>query len=131
MLETLGILLSRSGVTTITQSEHILGPALAFEEMNRSGGVLGKPIVPVVYDPAGDNTAYRNLARKLLAQDEVNIIFGCSYPPAARLCSRSSSATTAYSSIPQCTTPSPNDFGDGTIRDISLELCDEICQMGE
>ncbi len=73
-----GILFSRSGVTTITESEHFFGTALAIEEINGSGGVLGKPIVPIVYDPAGDNTAYRNLARKLLAEDEVNIIFGCS-----------------------------------------------------
>lgn len=73
-----GILFSRSGVTTITESEHFFGTALAIEEINQAGGVLGKPIIPVVHDPAGDNTAYRNLARKLLAEDEVNVIFGCS-----------------------------------------------------
>lgn len=71
-----GVLFSRSGVTEVTESEHFLGTVLAIEEINAAGGVLGKPIAPVAYDPGGDNTAYRNLARKLLTDDDVNIIFG-------------------------------------------------------
>lgn len=71
-----GVLFSRSGATEITESEHFFGTALAIEEINKAGGVLGKPIVPVAYDPGGDNSAYRNLARRLLTDDDVNIIFG-------------------------------------------------------
>ena len=73
-----GVLFSRSGITEVTETEHFLGTALAIEEINAGGGVLGRPIVPVAYDPGGDNTAYRNLARRLLTDDDVNIIFGCS-----------------------------------------------------
>ncbi|BCH61988.1 amino acid ABC substrate-binding protein (plasmid) [Agrobacterium vitis] len=73
-----GVLFSRSGITQITETEHFFGTALAVEEINEAGGVLGKPIVPVAHDPGGDNTAYRNLARRLLTDDDVNIIFGCS-----------------------------------------------------
>lgn len=73
-----GVLFSRSGVTEISESEHFFGTALAVEEINVAGGVLGKPIVPVAYDPGGETAAYRNLARRLLTHDDVNIIFGCS-----------------------------------------------------
>jgi urea transport system substrate-binding protein len=73
-----GVLFSRSGVTEITETEHFLGTALAIDEINAAGGVLGKPIVAVAYDPGGDNAAYRNLAQRLLTHDDVNIIFGAS-----------------------------------------------------
>lgn len=71
-----GVLFSRSGVTQVTESEHFLGTVLAIEEINAAGGVLGKPIVPVAYDPGGDNAAYRNFARRLLTDDDVSVIFG-------------------------------------------------------
>lgn len=73
-----GVLFSRSGVTEVTETEHYLGTILAIEEINASGGVLGMPIVPIAYDPGGDSVAYRNLARRLLTHDDVNIIFGAS-----------------------------------------------------
>lgn len=71
-----GLLFSRSGVTQVTESEHFLGTVLAIEEINAAGGVLGKPIAPLAYDPGGDNAAYRTLARRLLTDDDVCIIFG-------------------------------------------------------
>lgn len=73
-----GVLFSRGGVTSITESEHFFGTVLAIEEVNAAGGVLGRPIDPVAYDPQADNTAYRSLARELLTEDEVSVIFGCS-----------------------------------------------------
>jgi ABC-type branched-subunit amino acid transport system substrate-binding protein len=73
-----GVLFSRSGVTSVTESEHFFGTALAVEEINNSGGVLGRPIEPVAYDPGGHPDAYRVFARKLLADDDVNVLFGCS-----------------------------------------------------
>ncbi|KAB1073444.1 transporter substrate-binding domain-containing protein [Methylobacterium planeticum] len=73
-----GVLFSRSGVSGVTETEHFLGTALAIEEINRDGGVLGRQIEPVCYDPAGDNNAYRMFARKLLAEDDVEVVFGCS-----------------------------------------------------
>jgi urea transport system substrate-binding protein len=73
-----GVLFSRSGVSGVTETEHFLGTALAIEEINTAGGILGRPIEPVCYDPAGDNDAYRNLARRMLAEDGVEVVFGCS-----------------------------------------------------
>lgn len=73
-----GVLFSRSGVSGVTETEHFLGTALAIEEINTAGGVLGRQIEPICYDPAADNEAYRALARRLLADDGVEVIFGCS-----------------------------------------------------
>jgi branched-chain amino acid transport system substrate-binding protein len=73
-----GVLFSRSGVSGITETEHFLGTALAIEEINTAGGVLGRPIAPICYDPAGDNDAYRAYARRMLAEDGAEVVFGCS-----------------------------------------------------
>jgi branched-chain amino acid transport system substrate-binding protein len=73
-----GVLFSRSGVSGVTETEHFLGTALAIEEINEAGGVLGRPIEPICYDPAGNNDAYRTLARRMLSEDGVEVVFGCS-----------------------------------------------------
>lgn len=73
-----GILYSRSGATGVTESEHFFGTALAIEEINALGGVLGLPLIPTAYDPKGSPEEYRRLTGKLLIEDEINVIFGCS-----------------------------------------------------
>lgn len=73
-----GILYSRSGATGVTESEHFFGTALAIEEINALGGVLGVPLIPTTYDPKGSLDEYRRLTSKLLIEDEINVIFGCS-----------------------------------------------------
>lgn len=73
-----GVLFSQTGVTSVTETEHLSGTMLAIDEINRSGGVLGRTIEPIIYDPGANNQTYRALARRLLAEDEVSVIFGCS-----------------------------------------------------
>jgi branched-chain amino acid transport system substrate-binding protein len=73
-----GVLFSRSGPTGVTESEHFFGTALAIEEINQLGGVLDRPLIPVVYDPKGDIAEYRKLAARMLLEDEVTVVFGCS-----------------------------------------------------
>ena len=72
----IGVLYSRSGVTATTESQHFFGTVLAVEEINALGGVLGRPLEPVVYDPRSDSEEYRRLAARLLLDDEVGVIFG-------------------------------------------------------
>jgi ABC-type branched-subunit amino acid transport system substrate-binding protein len=74
----IGILYSRSGATSVTESEHFFGTTLAVEEINERGGVLDRPLVPTAYDPKGNSDEYRRLASRLLINDEINVIFGCS-----------------------------------------------------
>ena len=73
-----GVLYSRTGVTSVTESEHFFGTALAIGELNSRGGVLGRAIDPVAYDPKGDPDDYRQLAARLLFDDGISVLFGCS-----------------------------------------------------
>ena len=40
--------------------------------------MLDKPLVPTAYDPRGSSDEYGRLASRLLIDDEINVIFGCS-----------------------------------------------------
>ena len=73
-----GVLFSKTGTSYITEGEHTAGSMLAIEEINAAGGLLGREIVPVGYDPGGSSDAYRALARRMLVDDEVDVVFGCS-----------------------------------------------------
>lgn len=73
-----GVLFSRSGLMAVTESEHFFGTALAIEEINRNGGVLGREIEVIAYDPGSQPEVYRKLADRLLTDDGVSVIFGCS-----------------------------------------------------
>ncbi|MFL9872322.1 transporter substrate-binding domain-containing protein [Paraburkholderia megapolitana] len=74
----IGVLYSRTGVASATGSEHFFGTVLAIEEVNAAGGVGGRLFDPVVYDPKSDPDEYRRLATRMLQDDDVTVIFGCS-----------------------------------------------------
>jgi branched-chain amino acid transport system substrate-binding protein len=61
----------------VVESEPFRGTALAVEEINRAGGVLGREIEPVCHDPGSDPAAYRTLADRLMIEAGVGTIFGC------------------------------------------------------
>jgi ABC-type branched-subunit amino acid transport system substrate-binding protein len=73
-----GVLFSRSGLMAVTETEHFLGTALAIQEINQAGGILGREIEVVAYDPASDPETYRRMADRLLTEDGISVIFGCS-----------------------------------------------------
>jgi ABC-type branched-subunit amino acid transport system substrate-binding protein len=73
-----GVLFSRSGPMAITQTEHFLGTALAIQEINQGGGILKREIEVVAYDPGSDPETYRKMADRLLTEDGISVIFGCS-----------------------------------------------------
>jgi len=73
-----GVLFSRSGLMAVTESEHFFGTALAIQEINQAGGILGREIEVVAYDPGSQPEVYRKLADRLLTDDGVSVIFGCS-----------------------------------------------------
>lgn len=74
----IGVLYSRSGITAIVETSQLQGTLLAISEINESGGVLGKPISPIILDPASDPQRYSQLASTLLMDCGVSNIFGCS-----------------------------------------------------
>src|SRR6201990_2265529 len=73
-----GVLFSRTGLMAVSESEHFFGTALAIQEINNAGGILGREIEVVAYDPGSNPETYRKMADRLLTEDGASVIFGCS-----------------------------------------------------
>ncbi|WP_422774431.1 urea ABC transporter substrate-binding protein [Plantactinospora sp. WMMC1484] len=71
-----GILHSLSGTMAISEVTVRDAELLAIEEINATGGVLGKKIEPVVEDGASDWPTFAEKAQKLISQDRVATVFG-------------------------------------------------------
>lgn len=72
-----GVLFSKSGVTSTIGRSQTQGTLLAIDEINQAGGIDGREIVPVCYDAQSSPAAYVTLSEQLILQDKVNVIFGC------------------------------------------------------
>jgi branched-chain amino acid transport system substrate-binding protein len=72
-----GILFSQTGVTSAVEQSQLNATLLAIDEVNASGGVLGRMVEPVITDPASDPRKFRALAERLLTADRVRLLFGC------------------------------------------------------
>lgn len=72
-----GVLHSLSGTMAISETSLRDILLFTFDEINASGGVLGKMIEPVVVDGASDWPLFAEKAEQLLAQDKVSAVFGC------------------------------------------------------
>jgi urea transport system substrate-binding protein len=73
----IGVLHSLSG--TMTASERPLQELLVMmiERKNARGGLLGRPIEPIIMNPGSDPKLYAEQARKLILEHKVAAIFGC------------------------------------------------------
>jgi ABC-type branched-subunit amino acid transport system substrate-binding protein len=72
-----GGLFSETGVTGAIERTQRAATLLAIGEINKAGGVLGRPIEPIIYDPRSTPSLYRDMALRLCDTDRVNVIFGC------------------------------------------------------
>ncbi len=72
-----GVLFSQTGVTAAVETTQLNATLLAIDEINEAGGAAGRPIEPIVYDPASTPRRFRTLAERLLIEDRVRVIFGC------------------------------------------------------
>jgi branched-chain amino acid transport system substrate-binding protein len=72
-----GVLWSQSGATAVIEETQLKGTMLALEEINSAGGINGREVVPVIYDPASEAINFARYAERLLSEDRVNTIFGC------------------------------------------------------
>jgi urea transport system substrate-binding protein len=71
-----GVLQSLTGTMAISEVTVKNATMLAIDQINASGGVLGKQIVPVVEDGASDPSMFAQKAQKLIQQDKVVTVFG-------------------------------------------------------
>ena len=72
-----GVLHSLSGTMAISETSLRDVLLFTFDEINASGGVLGKKIEPVVVDGASNWPLFAEKAKQLLDQDKVSATFGC------------------------------------------------------
>ncbi len=50
---------------------------MAIDEVNQQGGILGRPLHPIIEDGASDPKVFAEKARGLIQQQKVQTIFGC------------------------------------------------------
>ena len=72
-----GILYSETGVTSTIGLSQLQGALLGILEINEAGGIDGREVVAVRYDPQSTPSRYAALTERLIVQDGVNVIFGC------------------------------------------------------
>ncbi|QET05499.1 urea ABC transporter substrate-binding protein [Cupriavidus pauculus] len=79
----LGLLHSLSGTIAIAEASLVDAEKMAVDEINASGGIMGRKIEVVVEDGASENPIFAEKARKLLERDKCAAIIGC-YTSASR-----------------------------------------------
>ena len=72
-----GILHSITGTMAISETGSVQAEKLAIEQINASGGVLGRQIEYIQEDGASDWPTFAEKSRKLLVNDKVAAVFGC------------------------------------------------------
>jgi urea transport system substrate-binding protein len=72
-----GVLHSLSGTMAISETSLKDALLFTFDEINKSGGVMGKMIEPVIVDPASNWPLFAEKAEQLLVKDKVAVVFGC------------------------------------------------------
>jgi len=71
-----GIVHSLSGTMALLGAPTRQMAEMTLARINAEGGVLGRPIEPVVVDPASNWPLFAEKARELLVQQDVAVIFG-------------------------------------------------------
>ncbi|ALS24324.1 MULTISPECIES: urea ABC transporter substrate-binding protein [Paenibacillus] len=79
----LGVLEDRSGDFALVGMQKYHAAELAVDEINKSGGLLGRQIEIVAPDTQSDNQRYQEMARKLILEDKVDVVMG-GYTSASR-----------------------------------------------
>ena len=74
---TVGILHSVTGTMAISETGSVEAEKLAIEQINKSGGVLGRQITYIQEDGASDWPTFAEKAKKLLVNDKCAAVFGC------------------------------------------------------
>lgn len=72
-----GILHSQTGPIAVSERSMIDAEILALEEINRAGGLLGRPVRWVIADGASDPATFARQAEWLIRDQQVSVIFGC------------------------------------------------------
>ncbi|WP_218933178.1 transporter substrate-binding protein [Roseimaritima multifibrata] len=72
-----GILHSLTGTMSDSESPVVDAALLAIEQLNRDGGLLGRPVEAVVADGRSDSETFASEAERLIVEENVCTVFGC------------------------------------------------------
>jgi urea transport system substrate-binding protein len=72
-----GVLHSMTGNMAISERSLVDAIRLAVDEVNSSGGVLGRKIICITEDGCSDESSFQAKAKKLIKEDKVCSVFGC------------------------------------------------------
>jgi urea transport system substrate-binding protein len=72
-----GVLHSLTGSMAASEAPVVDGVLLAIEELNEAGGVLGRPVRPIVVDGRSDAETFAREAEGLITRQRVVTVFGC------------------------------------------------------
>ncbi|HEV8646362.1 MAG TPA: transporter substrate-binding protein, partial [Burkholderiales bacterium] len=72
-----GVLFSETGVTSVIENSERMGTLLAVQEINEAGGINGRELQLISYDPQSRPALYASQAKQLLVEDRVQVILGC------------------------------------------------------
>ena len=72
----LGLIEDISGDLATYGIPKLHGSLLAVDEINKAGGIMGRPIAMTHLDPQGDNARYQEFARRFLDKDQVDALIG-------------------------------------------------------
>jgi urea transport system substrate-binding protein len=72
-----GVLHSLSGTMATSTSVVVDATLFAIDEVNQAGGLLGRPIKPIVADGQSDWPTFAREAERLITEEKVCTIFGC------------------------------------------------------
>lgn len=72
-----GVLFTEKEAVSASETAQLNGTLFAIQEINEAGGLDGREIVAIQYDPHASAGQYRVLAERLILHDKVNVIFGC------------------------------------------------------
>jgi branched-chain amino acid transport system substrate-binding protein len=72
----MGVLEDQSGNLALNGIQKYHAQKLAVEEINADGGIDGQEIEMIAPDTQSDNQRYQELARRLINEDDVDILFG-------------------------------------------------------
>jgi len=78
-----GVLFSLTGALAVPEADSTYVLQYAFDEINKSGGIAGHPIEPVIIDAKSDFNVYSEKMKQLILSDKVIATFGC-YTSASR-----------------------------------------------
>ncbi|MGE0761377.1 MAG: transporter substrate-binding domain-containing protein [Pirellulaceae bacterium] len=72
-----GVIFSKSGFMAVIEETQLRGTLIAIDEINAAGGINGRELVPMVFDPGSESAAFGYGAKRLMIEHGVSTIFGC------------------------------------------------------